>query len=466
MLFQSWIFLPFFLISFLGYLLLRKTRVRFVWLLFCSYVFYAWLSPYFLAVLIASTAVDFYAVKWMENSRHKKRWVVFSVICHVLLLGFFKYGYFVSENINALLAWLNVGVQMGSPNALLPKSLHFVFPAGISFYTFQAMSYTIDFYRGVCRRERSFVRFATFVSFFPRVLAGPIERARHLLPQMEKEAAVGLQDLTDGASLFLVGLFKKVAIADVLARYVAVAYDNPAGHDGGTLALATFAFAWQIYFDFSGYTDMARGVARCFGFKLMLNFNNPYLASSLGDFWRRWHISLSTWFRDYLYIPLGGNRAGKARTYLNLLITFVVSGLWHGAAWTFLIWGLIHGVFSVVTRELERSAFYREKVPRLAKQAMVFLIVSFAWIFFRASSLGDALLIVERIFGSAWGDPRFPLLLVAMVGVLWGHAFMYESRWRIWLEWGPVRAAQVVVMVLYLMFWTPAAGQGFIYLQF
>lgn len=466
MLFQSWIFLPFFLISFLGHLLLRKTPVRFVWLLFCSYVFYAWISPYFLVVLIVSTAVDFYAVKWMESSGHKKRWVAFSVVCHVLLLGFFKYGYFVSDNINALLAWLNLNITIASPNSLLPESLHFVFPAGISFYTFQAMSYTIDFYRGICQRERSFIRFATFVSFFPRVLAGPIERARHLLPQMEKESVVRLGDLTDGASLFLVGFFKKVAIADVLARYVAMAYDNPAGHAGGTLAMATFAFTWQIYFDFSGYTDMARGVARCFGFKLMLNFNNPYLASSMGDFWRRWHISLSTWFRDYLYIPLGGNRAGKARTYLNLLITFAVSGLWHGAAWTFLIWGLIHGVFIAITRELERSALYRQKVPLLAKRAFVFFIVSFAWIFFRASSFSDALLIIERIFGSAWSDPQFPLLLAAMVGILWGYAFMYESRRRIWLECAPVRVAQAVFMVLYLMFWMQGAGQGFIYLQF
>ena len=198
--------------------------------------------------------------------------------------------------------------------------------------------------------------------------------------------------------------------------------------------MATFAFAWQIYCDFSGYTDMARGVAKVMGFNLVLNFRNPYLATGIGEFWTRWHISLSSWFRDYVYIPLGGNRRGKFLTYRNLLITFAVSGIWHGASWTFLIWGLLHGLGVMVTRELERSAFYRQRVPKLAKQAGVFLFVCFAWIFFRAGSLGDAVLIVRRIFTAPWHDPQVPVLMLLMVGLVWLYAFLYESKWREYLK--------------------------------
>ena len=213
----------------------------------------------------------------------------------------------------------------------MPYGWSYVLPVGISFFTFQSMSYSIDFYLGKVARERNFLRFATFVCFFPQLMAGPIERAKHLLPQFRQPPPLRLADLSDGLSLFLVGLFKKLALANYLSLYVDRVYDNPGEQAAAALVLATFAFAWQIFFDFSGYTDMARGVARMMGFQLILNFNNPYLATGLGDFWSRWHISLSTWFRDYVYIPLGGNRHGAIATYRNLFITFLVSGIWHGA---------------------------------------------------------------------------------------------------------------------------------------
>ena len=290
----------------------------------------------------------------------------------------------------------------------MPHGLEYILPVGISFFTFQSMSYTIDFYLGNVPRERNFLRFATFVCFFPQLMAGPIERARQMLPQFRQPPRFRVQNLSDGASLFLVGLFKKVALANYLAILVDQVYDNPADFPATSLVLATFAFAWQIFFDFSGYTDMARGLARMMGFNLVLNFNNPYLATGLGEFWSRWHISLSTWFRNYLYIPLGGNRLGALFTYRNLLIVFLISGIWHGSAWTFAIWGLLHAAGVMLTRELERSKTYREKVPKLLKQAWVFLYVCFAWIFFRASSLSDAALILRRIVTAALDNPHVP----------------------------------------------------------
>jgi len=466
MLFQTWTFLIFFLVAFGVYLLVKGTRLRFIWLLFASYFFYAWWEPYYLILLILSTAIDYWAVKFMENSSRRRLWVAISVISHLLLLGFFKYGIFFTDNVNALLTFMNVGYQLPYPGSLLPAGFKYMLPVGISFYTFAAMTYTIDFYRGYVQRERNFVRFATFVSFFPRLMAGPIERARNILPQLHKPARITREDVTDGLCLFVVGLFKKVAVADYLAQYVNMVYDAPSQYESPALILATFAFAWQIYFDFSGYTDMARGIARLFGFRIMLNFNNPYLAISMRDFWRRWHISLSSWFRDYLYIPIGGNRKGEVRTYINVFITMVVCGFWHGAAWNFIIWGALHGFGNLLTRLLERSEGYREKVPKFVKQIWVFLFVSFAWIFFRAQNISEAWLIISRIFSFGFTDPRFPLLAAGLILSMWVYAFLYESRLKRVLQLQPVRIGLVVLMLLYISIFAKSGGQGFIYLQF
>jgi len=395
----------------------------------------------------------------------RRVWLIISIVNNLALLLFFKYARFVGENLNQVLAWAHIAYRFPDPSVLMPPGFSYVLPVGISFFTFQSMSYTIDFYLGKVPRERNFLRFATFVCLFPQLMAGPIERARQMLPQFQQPPPVRLSNLTDGCSLFLVGLFKKVALANYLALYVDRAYDNPAANTGGRLALATFAFAWQIYFDFSGYTDMARGVARMMGFELVLNFNNPYLSAGLGEFWTRWHISLSTWFRDYLYIPLGGNRRGTLATYRNLLIVFVVSGIWHGAAWTFVIWGLLHAIGIMLTRELERSDFYREKVPRVMKQAWVFLFVCFAWIFFRATSLSDAWLIVGRILGFVWGNPQIPALMLALVLLVWLYQFLYESGARGLLRLDVVRVGLAAGMLIYLSLCSTGGG-AFIYFQF
>ena len=461
MLFHTWTFLCFFVIVLGGFFALRKTSLWVHWLLLASYVFYGWWNPYYLGLILYSTALDFVAVRMMDRPSARKRlWLWLSIINNLSLLFFFKYADFFINNLNDFLG-------LGYPQSadLMPFGLEYLLPVGISFYTFQSMSYTIDFYRGNIEREKSFVRFATFVSFFPQLVAGPIERAKNLLPQFLRAPKVTRKDFADGLSLFALGLFKKLALANYLALYVERVYDAPGDFGGGALALATFAFAWQIYFDFSGYTDMARGVARMMGFRLMLNFNNPYLAVSLSDFWSRWHISLSTWFRDYVYIPLGGNREGACRTYLNLLVTFIISGLWHGAAWKFLVWGALHGLGLVATRQLERSDWFREQMPRFVKQAGVFLFVCFAWIFFRSESMHDAGFIISRIFGSAWTDPQIPLLMLGLVATIWAHQFLHESRWRSLLQPAWVRVGLVVGMLLYICLCSSGGGE-FIYFQF
>lgn len=395
----------------------------------------------------------------------RRIWLAISLVNNLALLLFFKYARFAVENLNGLLAWVHLPATLLDPSTLMPFGFQYLLPVGISFFTFQSLSYTIDFYLGNVERERNFLRFATFVCFFPQLMAGPIERAKHLLPQFRQFPAIRLQNFTDGASLFLVGLFKKLALANYLSLYVERIYENPKAYGAPALICATVAFGWQIFFDFSGYTDMARGVAKLLGFNLILNFNNPYLATGLGEFWSRWHISLSSWFRDYVYIPLGGNRGGRFNTCRNLFITFLISGVWHGAAWTFVIWGALHGLGVVITRELERSALYRERVPKLLKQAGVFAFVSFTWIFFRAESLDDAFLIVQRILGAARQSPEIPALMLALVALIWLYEFCYESKLREILATGVVRIGVAVFMVLYLCLCSSGGG-AFIYFQF
>ncbi len=458
MLFHTWAFALFFLIAYPIYLALKDTRLRLPWLLAVSYFFYACFNPLFLFLIAYSTILDYTVVTVMEKYGRRKLLLSISIVNNLFLLSLFKYAGFITDNLNVLLSSFNVPYAIPAPG--LP------FPVGISFYIFQSMSYTIDYYRGNMERERSLVRYATFVSLFPRLLAGPIERARNLLPQLHKKAAVSMKDFSDGLSLFIVGLFKKVALADYIALYVDNIYSTPDRYQSPALILATFLFCWQIYFDFSGYTDMARGIARMMGIRLMLNFNNPYLATGLGDFWSRWHISLSSWFKDYVYIPFGGNRRGKFNTYRNMFLTMVISGLWHGAAWTFVIWGAVHALGRFCTRELESTSFYKEKVPKIVKQMFVFVFVTFAWIFFRAESIGDAWIIITRIFTSGFADPRCPLLALALIFAVWLYQFAYESGLKWFLEKRYVRIGLIIFMVLYLALFAPSSRQPFIYLQF
>jgi D-alanyl-lipoteichoic acid acyltransferase DltB (MBOAT superfamily) len=527
MLFHTWPFLVFLAVVLPVFFALRRTRFWLPWLTLASYFFYGWWNPYYLFLVLYSTLLDFSLVALMDRCprptgdaateprpdpvlgaafrlaalatlcglglavlgprtlrptcaalsllvflmalgarlRSRGIWLAISVVNNLALLLFFKYARFLVENLNAACASLDLSVTLPDPARLMPLGFEYLLPVGISFFTFQSLSYTIDFYFGQVERERSFLRFATFVCFFPQLMAGPIERARHLLPQFRQFPPFALRNVTDGGSLFLIGLFKKLALANYLGLYVERVYDRPGAFDAPDLLLATFAFAWQIYFDFSGYTDMARGIARLLGFNLILNFNHPYLATSLGDFWSRWHISLSTWFRDYVYIPLGGNRRGSLATYRNLFLTFLISGIWHGAAWTFVLWGALHGLGVLATRALERSAFYRDRVPRLVKQAAVFGFVCLTWVFFRAPSLDDAGLILRRILATPWTAPQMPLLMLALVGAVWLYQFAADSRFRPWLESGPVRVGLAVGLVCYLAL-ASAGGGTFIYFQF
>ncbi len=458
MLFHTWIFFLFFLIVYPVYLLLRKTRYKNLWLLIASYVFYGWWNPLYLFLIAWSTTVDYLIVRHMAHAGRSKKWLALSIINNLGLLSFFKYGNFFIKNINFALTSLSIGYEIVQPGILLP--------VGISFYVFQSMSYTIDFYRGSVERESSFIRYATFVSLFPQLVAGPIERARNLLPQLKNHPKICLQDFTDGLSLFVVGLFKKVALADYIALYVDKVYGAPGEYESAALLLATFAFGWQIYFDFSGYTDMARGIGRMLGIRLMLNFNHPYLATGLGDFWRRWHISLSTWFRDYVYISLGGNRKGKIITYRNLILTLLLSGLWHGAAWTFLIWGAVHAVGFALTRDLERSEFYQQKIPRFIKQLWVFVFVTLAWVFFRAESWDQAVLVLSRIFSFSMIDPQYPLVMLILILLVWAYQFACENRARQIVKLAPIRIGMMVFMILYLALFATSSDQPFIYFQF
>ncbi|MEW6354944.1 MAG: MBOAT family O-acyltransferase [Planctomycetota bacterium] len=461
MLFHTWVFALFFAIVYPVYLLVKQTRLKIPWLLLASYTFYGWWNPLYLLLILYSTFIDYIAVIGMSKSQRKGRWLCLSIVNNLGLLGFFKYARFIVDSLNAVLAQAGIAYAIPAPDVLLP--------VGMSFFIFQSLTYSIDYYRGHVEKEPSFIHYAAFVSLFPQLLSGPIERARNILPQLHAAPRITRQDVTDGMSLFVVGLFKKVALADYLSLYVDKVYAAPGEYASPALMLATFFFGWQLYFDFSGYTDMARGVARVMGIRLMLNFNNPYLADSLGDFWQRWHISLSTWFKDYVYIPLGGNRRGTVRTYVNMCLTMLISGLWHGAAWTFVIWGGLHAFGRILTRELERTAFYRDRVPRFAKQMFVFAFVTFAWIFFRAASFADARLIVWRMFtvpGGQQADPACPVLALILIFAVWIYQFLYESRIRWTLQLAPVRIGLVASMILYISIFAKSGAQAFIYFQF
>ena len=481
MLFHTWVFAVFFLCFYPVYLLVRKNNeVMNIWLMIASYAFYGWWNPAYLALLFGTSAIDYCMVLLMNRKQSTRTlWLVISLVSNFGFLGYFKYSGFITDNINALLIHFHfphlLPDPVSYPNRMIglfgaydPFFEKVVLPIGISFHTFQSMSYTIDAYKGTVKTEENFVRFLTFVSFFPQLVAGPIERAGNLLSQLQRTPTITGRNIADGLSLFLVGFFKKVALADYLAKYVEPVYSNPAEQQAPALILATVAFSWQIYFDFSGYTDMARGLAQFLGFRLMLNFNNPYTATGLGDFWNRWHISLSTWFKDYVYFPLGGSRHGEVRTYFNIFLTMVISGIWHGAAWTFVIWGVLHALARCLTRHAEQTSFYQNRIPTLVKQALVFTFVTFTWIFFRANSLGDAWIIIRRIFTTRWTDPHFPLLMAVMIGAVWLYELLYNSRstLRRLLETAPVRMGLALGMLAYLMIVSQPSTARFIYFDF
>ena len=384
MLFNSIHFFVFFIIVTLIYFNIPYKN-RWLLLLLCSCYFYMAFIPIYILILGFTIVVDYFAGIYIENAegRRRKLYLIFSLIANIGVLSVFKYYNFLNGNLSFLLT----GFGMTNPVPYLSILL----PIGLSFHTFQAMSYTIEVYRGNQNAERHFGIYSLYVMFFPQLVAGPIERPQNLIHQFREKYDFDYNRVTSGLKLMVWGLFKKVVIADRLAVIVDSVYNNPEQYNSFSLIVATVFFSFQIYCDFSGYSDMAIGAARILGFKLMINFNNPYQSKSFHEFWTRWHISLSTWFRDYLYISLGGNRVTIPRWYLNLFIVFLISGLWHGASWTFVVWGALHGfylVFELITKGTRRrinKIIHLDKLPFLSA-ITTFSFVTFAWIFFRANN--------------------------------------------------------------------------------
>jgi D-alanyl-lipoteichoic acid acyltransferase DltB (MBOAT superfamily) len=365
--------------------LLRNDFRRQNLLLFvASYCFYGWWDARFLALIFISSSVDFFLGRAIFRQPDKKKKLHLLWICLMInlgMLGFFKYFNFFTDTFAILVK------QFGfEPNL---KTLRIILPVGISFYTFQSLSYSIDIYRGKIQPTNKFVSFMTFVSFFPQLVAGPIQRASDLLPQFLKARTFNRERMISGFRLILYGLFKKMVIADRLAYFVDHIYNSSEKYDGSVLLAATFMFGFQIYCDFSGYSDIATGSARLLGFDLTANFRTPYLTKSFREFWRRWHISLSTWFRDYVYIPLGGNHVSQGRWIINILLTFTISGLWHGASITFIIWGFLHGLFLVSERFISKIVELPARFSWI-NLIVTFLMVNLIWVFFRADSLSQS----------------------------------------------------------------------------
>ncbi len=399
MLFASLSFLLFFPIVTLGYFLLPQA-FRWVWLLGASCLFYMAFIPKYILILFVTILIDYIAAILIEKSegRQKKVYVIVSVISTCMVLFAFKYVHFFNSNAAELARFFHLNYPIGI--------IQMILPIGLSFHTFQSLSYVIEVYRGKQKAERHFGIYALYVMFYPQLVAGPIERPQNLLHQFREKHRVDYQRVTDGLKLMAWGFFKKLVIADRVAVLVNHVYNAPQGFGGLALILATVFFAVQIYCDFSGYSDIAIGAAQVMGFKLMLNFKSPYASKSIAEFWKRWHISLSTWFRDYVYLPLGGNRVSKWRWPLNVMVVFVISGFWHGANWTYVTWGALNGgylIFSLWTKPIRDKVVAFTKIGRLPtlhtsiQVSTTFALICFAWIFFRAKTIGDACYIVTHL---------------------------------------------------------------------
>jgi len=399
-LFNSLKFLIFFpIVTFVYFLIPQK--IKYLWLLVASYYFYMCWNPEYAILIAISTIITYLSGIFISKNitASGKKWLVAgSFIINLAILFFFKYFYFSVDNINAIRALLELP-------KITPK-IDVILPVGISFYTFQALSYTVDVYRGDIKPETNIFRYALFVSFFPQLVAGPIERSKNLLKQVNEKHYFDYERVRSGLLLMLWGFFLKLVIADRAAILVNAVYNDIYRFDGGKIALATVLFAVQIYCDFASYSTIARGAARVMGFELMQNFNRPYFSTSIADFWRNWHISLSSWFKDYLYIPLGGNRKGQIRKYFNLMVVFLVSGLWHGASWHFVVWGAIHGAFQIIGDATKKMRLSIRKALKLKENPLhkafqilfVFAEVCFAWIFFRSNTMAEANFAVRAIF--------------------------------------------------------------------
>lgn len=493
MLFNSLHFLVFFPVVTALYFLVPH-RARWALLLAASCYFYMVFRPVYVLILAFTIGVDYFSAILIERSegRRRRAWLLASIFANVGVLAVFKYYNFLNESLRGLLDAAGLALPV-------PPLLSILLPVGLSFHVFQSLSYTIEVYRGNQRAERHAGIFSLYVMFYPQLVAGPIERPQNLLHQFRERHAFDYARVVAGLQLMLWGFFKKVVIADRLAPFVNAVYDDPHSYHGVSLVVATVFFAFQIYCDFSGYSDIALGSAQVMGFRLMKNFDRPYFSQSVAEFWKRWHISLSTWFKDYLYVSLGGNRVARPRWFFNLFFTFLVSGLWHGANWTYVVWGAINGAYLVLEILLgEAAARAGIKAPeggfwywpvRAARTAATFACVCFAWVFFRANNLADARHIVTHMFdglGTLARDVRglafvkmnilmgrdkweFVIALLALavlftvhVAQRRGSAREFLARRSAGLRWGLTYA--VVIAILFFGAFNEA--QQFIYFQF
>ncbi len=481
MTFNSSAFFIFFSVTFcLYYLLPHRWQNRM--LLSANFLFYGWWDWRFLGLILISISTDYFCslqINHHPEQVSKKKFLALSITINLGILGFFKYfNFFISSFADALKF---VGLQPHLP------VLQIILPVGISFYTFKTISYSVDVYRGEIEPTKNFTDYALFVSFFPQLIAGPIERAGNLLPQIQNKRRFDKRQLKDGLQLFFWGLFKKVFVADNLGLIVDQVYGNPQA-SGAEYIVATWAFAFQIYSDFSGYSDMAQGLGKCLGFEMMQNFKQPYFAISPSDFWRRWHISLSTWMRDYLYIPLGGNKKGPSKTYRNLMLTMLLAGLWHGAAWNFVIWGGYHGLLLVGHRMMGagkklKKAATSPLIIYLLKAFFMFQFVCIGWIFFRAQSLEHIFQIISRILNYLQPAPEagiilentcfliaFPLVVMAVRTLQEIRPSMFEGGAVLrYLKFSqqPIYLKSFIYGVMaYLVCLHGVAAKSFIYMQF
>ena len=482
MLFNSIDFAIFLPIVFLLYWFVTNKHLKLQNLLIvvASYIFYGWWDWRFLSLILFSTLVDYsvgHQLRKEENQIKRKILLWTSILVNLGFLGFFKYYNFLLDNFITAFSFFGQNIQANSLNIILP--------VGISFYTFQTLSYTIDVYKRKLEPTNDFLAFSAFVSFFPQLVAGPIERATHLLPQFYKKRTFDYSKAVDGMRQILWGLFKKIVIADNCAEFANQIFNNSADMNGSTLVLGALFFTFQIYGDFSGYSDIAIGTSRLFGFDVMRNFNFPYFSRDIAEFWRRWHISLSTWFRDYLYIPLGGSRGGTWMKVRNTFIIFIVSGFWHGANWTFIIWGALNAIYFLPLlltnnnrNNLETVAQGRvlPSLKEVSFMLLTFGLTVFAWIFFRAENIGHAFSYISGIFSSSlfempdFSGKRKALITIFLTGIFvlieWlGKEGQYAIS-NLGLKWkSPIRYAMYYAIIVAL-FWFGGKEQQFIYFQF
>ncbi len=478
MLFNSIDFAIFLPIVFLLYWFVfqKKRSVQNTLIIVASYVFYGWWDWRFLSLIAFSSLVDYLVgigLSKTDNSKNRKLLLLTSIFVNIGFLGFFKYYNFFADSFVEAFSFF--GKQISS------SGLNIVLPVGISFYTFQTLSYSIDVYKKKMGPTKDVLAFFAFVSFFPQLVAGPIERAKNLLPQFFEKRQFDIAKATDGVRQILWGLFKKMVIADNCATYANDIFTNYGDHSGSTLLLGAVFFGFQIYGDFSGYSDIAIGVARLFGINLMQNFAFPYFSRDIAEFWRRWHISLTTWFRDYVYIPLGGSRIGKEKVIRNVFIVFLVSGMWHGANWTFLMWGMLNAIYFLPLLLLKQNRKHTNNVAEgkvfpsiteLAQMSLTFFLITIAWVFFRSETVSDAFMYLQEIFSFSLFSPpeaysiEIIILIFVLLVVEWlqrekQHALDFNKlNIPCLLRWG-IYYTLIIIILLF-----SGQQQEFIYFQF